>query len=110
MIHDNWDHSQEVRCRIEKVRATFNQMVKKDLEVMNTTKRRKLEYVKQIMRNESKHLLLMSVSKGNRKKKNMIASFQFVIISRMIANIRNKYHFTKKKTKLSLLTRWSSWC
>ncbi|KAH0998914.1 hypothetical protein HUJ04_004164 [Dendroctonus ponderosae] len=28
MINDNWDHSQEIRCRIEKPRAVFNQMAK----------------------------------------------------------------------------------
>ncbi|XP_039291702.1 uncharacterized protein LOC120353116 [Nilaparvata lugens] len=28
MINEKWDHSQEVKCRIEKARAAFNQMAK----------------------------------------------------------------------------------
>lgn len=185
MINEDWDHSQEIRIRIEKARAAFNQMAKvfkshslnigikirllrcyifsilfygmeswtlteaterrleafemwlyrrilriswmdkvtnksvlermnKSLEVMNTIKKRKLEYLGHIMRNDNKYGLLKSVLQGKvygkrgpgRRRiswlKNLRtwfsktttelfrAAVNKVIISRMIANIRNE--------------------
>jgi len=43
--------------------------MKKDLEVINTTKKRKLEYLGHIMRNESKYHLLRSVLQGKDHQK-----------------------------------------
>jgi len=56
-------------------------IMKKDLEVMNTIKRRKLEYLGHIIRNKSKYHLLKSVhhekvlwQKTTRKKENIMTS------------------------------------
>lgn len=71
----------------------------KGLEVMNTIKRKKLEYHENIMRNERKYHLLKSVFQrrvydsrppGRKRISWLEATVNKVIISRMTAKIRHE--------------------
>uniref|UniRef100_A0A8D8SXR8 Craniofacial development protein 2 n=1 Tax=Cacopsylla melanoneura TaxID=428564 RepID=A0A8D8SXR8_9HEMI len=182
-LNEDWDHSQEIKCRIEKARSAFNNMsklfkthnltvemkmrllrcyifsimlygieswtltgattsrleafemwiyrrilriswmdritnesvlqrMKKDKEIMHTIKRRKLEYLGHILRNENKYHLLKCILQGKVYGKRGVgrrriswlknlrtwfatsttglfkAAANKIIIARMIANIR----------------------